>query len=99
MKDNNSINFDADIKDNGVLSFATNYSEYFEIYVDGIKVPTKTVNKYFLGCDITKGNHNIKVVYHNTLIKKSMCVTLLGCFILFTIIIYDKKKIALISKK
>ena len=91
-EEDNSLSFDADIKETGTLEFTTNYNKYFDIYVDGVKVKSKIVNKYFLGCDITKGVHHIDLVYHNTLIGKSFYISLLGIFAFFVIIIVEKKK-------
>ena len=91
-EEDDTISFDADVKENGVLAFTTNYSKYFNIYVDGVKVDSKIVNKYFLGCDITKGYHHISLVYENTLIKKSFYVSLLGILLFFVIIVLEKKK-------
>lgn len=88
----NTISFDAEIKEDGVLSFATNYSKYFNIFIDGEEVPTKIVNKYFLGCDIEKGSHHIEIIYHNTLILKSFYVSIFGILMFFGIIIIDRKK-------
>ena len=89
---NEKISFDTYIKNDGVLSFTTNYSKYFEVYIDNVKVNSKEVNKYFLGCDIEKGNHHIEIIYHNTMIFKGMCISLLGILIFSVIIFIDLKK-------
>ncbi len=92
QEEDDALVFDADIKEDGTLEFTTNYNKYFDIYVDGVKVESKIVNKYFLGCDITKGVHHISLVYKNTLIEKSFYVSLLGIFIFFVIIVVEKRK-------
>ena len=97
--ENSKLFFDIDIKEDGVLAFTTNYSKYFDIYVDGEKVPSKIVNKYFLGCDITLGTHHIEINYHNTLILKSFYVSILGILSFFGIIVIDKKKKAVRNEK
>ncbi len=88
----NSVSFDANIKDSGTIAFTTNYSKYFTIYVDGKIMPSKIVNKYFLGCDITEGMHHIEIIYHNTLIKKSFYVSILGVMAFSVIIVIDRRK-------
>ncbi len=97
--DENTLTFDADIKENGILSFATNYSKYFNVYIDNELVSTKTVNKYFLGCDIVKGNHNIKLVYKNTLIFKSFCVSIFGIIIFSVIMVLERKRKGVLYEK
>ncbi len=88
----NHISFDTYIKNDGILSFTTNYSKYFDIYVDNVKVDSKIVNQYFLGCDINMGNHHIEIVYQNRLILKSFYISILGLVLFFGIIVIDKKR-------
>ena len=88
----NHLSFDAYIKDSGTLSFATNYSKYFDIYIDNVKVDSKVVNQYFLGCDVNAGNHHIEIIYQNRLILKSFYVSILGVLLFSGIIIIDKKR-------
>ena len=89
---NDRLSFKANVLNDGILSFNTNYSKYFDIYIDNIKVDKKIINKYFLGCDINKGQHDIELIYHNTMINKGIYVSVLGIIIFSVIIVLDKKR-------
>ncbi len=39
------------------------YDEGFSIQVDGVEVNPKKVNTAFLGCELTKGSHTIRICY------------------------------------
>ena len=89
---NDRLSFKANVLNDGILSFNTNYSKYFDIYIDNIKVDKKIINKYFLGCDINKGQHDIELIYHNTMINKGIYVSVLGIIIFSVIIVLGKKR-------
>ena len=61
----NDTNFDGDIylEDDKTLFTTLSYDNGFNVYVDGDKVETKKVAGAFLGFDLDKGKHNIKIKY------------------------------------
>ena len=90
--------FDVEISQNGVLAFTTNYHPNWSIYVDDIKVDSKEINKVFLGCDIAKGSHHLRLVYENSLIKKGLVISLLG-LVIWGIVYYCEKRKEKLWKK
>lgn len=64
-------------EENGILQFQTMYNKGFEIYVDGKKVKPIKSNKYFLGIEIQKGEHEIELKYHTPYLKEGLTITLI----------------------
>ena len=91
--EDNSLTFNIQVKEPGLLSFTTNYHKNWKIYVDNELVDSRIVNKVFLGCNITNGYHQIKLVYENKLIKTGMVISIIGVGIFTLIIIKEKKKV------
>ncbi len=75
----------------GILQFATNYHKGFLIYIDNVLVPSLKVNNYFLGTNILKGSHEIKIVYQNPYIKYGFIMSILGTMSLIIITIKRKR--------
>lgn len=69
----------------GILQFATNYNTGWNIYIDDVKVDSLKVNNYFLGVGITKGSHEIKIIYHNPYLKYGLILSMVGIGTLVTV--------------
>ena len=94
---NNYLSGSVNCETSGILQFATNYSDNFNVYVDNKKVDTFKVNKYFLGINIDSGYHKIYLEYKNPINKVSLYLSILGIILLILLIILEK--INIIKKK
>ena len=61
------------------------YDEGFEIYIDDIKTPLEKVNTAFLGAKITKGYHNIKIIYTSPWLNIGKISSLIGLILFITL--------------
>ena len=77
-------------EENGILQFQTMYNKGWEIQVDGKKVKPLKSNKYFLGIEIQKGEHEIELKYHTPYLKEGLILTIIGIAILIRITIKNK---------
>ena len=64
--------------DNSYFKLSIPYDKGFSAYVDGKKTDIETVDKAFIGFEISKGKHNIKIVYKAPLLKEAKIISLLG---------------------
>lgn len=67
------------------------YDKGFNIYVDNELINYELVNKSFIGFDIKKGYHNIKIDYKSPYLDISKYLSILGLG-MFLIVIYKDKK-------
>lgn len=79
------------VKEDGYFKLSIPYDEGFEIYVDGEKIPYEVVNKSFIGFDISKGSHNIKIVYTSPLFKEGLVISCIGLVLFVGSVICQKK--------
>ena len=77
-------------KRNGVLQFATMYNQGWRVYVDGKEVNTLISNNYFLGINITSGEHTIYMKYTTPYLYIGIIISFIGIGILATTIILKK---------
>lgn len=89
---NNYLSGTVNIFDDGVLQFTTNYSDGFKVYVDDIEVDTFKCNKYFLGINISKGRHKIKIKYETPFYKIGSLISFCGIIILSIFIFNERKR-------
>jgi uncharacterized membrane protein YfhO len=96
------VNIDSKIKDNKIYAsvdaikdgyFITTipYDKGFTIKVDDKTVDYEIVNKAFIGFKISKGHHNIEMVYHAPLKRIGTIFSIIG-IVLFIILIKNKKE-------
>lgn len=91
-----------EVKNDGYVKLTIPYEKKgFKIYVDGERVSKVKVDKTFLGFEITKGKHNIEVVYKTPYLKTGIIVTIIGVVFLSLVITYKyfEKKYINFSKK
>ena len=89
---NGYMNGTVDADTDGVLQFSTIYNKGWTVYVDGEEVETMCVNEYFLGVNITSGDHEIYMEYSTPYLKIGAVISLIGIIVFIGIIIYIKKK-------
>lgn len=88
--DNNVIKGISNSNEDGVLVFSTTYSDNYSVYVDDKKVDTFVANKYFLGINIDKGKHDIKIVYKTKYKSVGLIISLVSLMVL---IILGRRKV------
>lgn len=82
-------------KDNSFFKLTVPYADGFSAYVDGEKTNIEMVDNAFIGFEISKGRHDIKIVYEAPLLKEAKIVSLFGAVLLVFILsaqIIRKKK-------
>lgn len=72
------------------------YDEDWKIFIDGKQVETKKIMDSYLGCNIEKGNHEIKLVYYPNKMKIGLLISM---FSLIIFIIYNLIDYKLFNKK
>ncbi len=60
----NHICGDLTVGREGYLVTSIPFDPGFDVWIDGRRTETETVNTAFLGTKISKGNHKIEIVYH-----------------------------------
>ena len=81
-----------DVKNDGYFKLSIPYDKGFEVFVDGEKTPYEVVNKSFIGFDINKGSHNIRIVYTSPLFKEGLALYCVGLMLLVGTVVYYRKK-------
>lgn len=61
--DNNVITGDIEVSKDGVFILTVPYEKGWEIFIDGTKVEYYEALDYFVGFDLSKGEHEIKLYY------------------------------------
>ena len=81
-----------DMKESGYFVTSIPYDEGFKVYVDNKAVEKQIVNKSFLGFKLSKGNHNIKIVYKSPLQKEGLILSFLGLISFISLLIIERRK-------
>ena len=79
-----------DVKENSTFMTSIPYDKGFNIYVDGVKTKYYKVNDVFVGFDIKKGYHEIKIEYKAPYKNISLVISFIGVILL--VINYIKEK-------
>lgn len=74
-------------KDNSYFKLTVPYADGFSAEVDGEKTDIEMVDNAFIGFQISKGMHNIKIVYTAPLLKEAKIVSLAGVLLLIFILL------------
>lgn len=74
-----------------MLFFSIPYDKGWELQVDGKKVATEKVNGGFVGAVISKGEHNIKLEYHQPLLKVGIVISSL-CWVVLVWLLFRGRK-------
>ena len=71
--------------DNNQIAFSSiAYDKGFNVFVDGKKVKTYKVLEGYLGFDISKGTHNIKISYYPYKMREGLLVSLVSFVVIST---------------
>ena len=83
----NIMSAQIDSSENGILFLSIPYEKNYKIFVDDKKTDYYgLLNNSFVGLDIKKGNHKIKIIYENNSYK--LYITLTAISIVITILLY-----------
>lgn len=84
-----------DVTENGsYFKLTVPYADGFSAYVDGEKTDIQKVDNAFLGFEISKGRHSIKIVYTAPLLNISKIISLIGVLLFAGILL-----VQIIAKK
>lgn len=83
----------------GYFNLSVPYDKGFSIYVDGEKIEYEKTDLAFIGFQMQKGNHHIKIVYTSPLLNVSKVISLVGITIFISVLcIEQRKKCKTVSK-
>lgn len=75
----------------GVFMTSLPYDEGWSVYIDGQKENTYPVLNGFLAADLTKGEHQIRLVYRCPGLLTGLITTILGIVVFYTICYFEKR--------
>ena len=81
-----------DCSSDGYFELTVPYDSGFEIYVDGSRQDYEKVDTAFIGFPISKGSHDIKIVYTAPFQREGIAVSAAGLLICAVFAAYDLKK-------
>ena len=88
----NQISGTINVKEDSYLNINIPYDKGFEIYIDNIKQDYELINTAFIGTKISKGFHEVKIIYNSPMLKESKIIFLIGVILFITIVVLDKSK-------
>lgn len=80
------------VSEDGYFMLTTAYDQGFTIKIDGEEVQTEKVDEAFIGCKITKGEHEIEVEYKAPLKNLAIIVSLCGIIAFIAINYLESKR-------
>jgi len=98
---NNVVSFDIDSPNDAI--FATRYplvTDNWSGWLDGVEVPIINVNGAFVGMNVPKGKHNVKVVYLSALTLHSFELVFVGIALALigaSVLLLKKRKNAVVA--
>lgn len=87
--DNNVITGEIDVQKDGYFTMTIPYADGFTLYVDGKESKIEMTDTAFIGTVISKGHHDIKLVYHTPGLKLGYMVSALGAAIFIILMILE----------
>ncbi len=87
----NQIKGNIEVTKDGYFVLSIPYDKAFGIKVDGKKQKIEKVNQTFIGFPMSKGTHEIEIIYEAPLKKAGLGISLLS-FCLFLFMVYQDKK-------
>lgn len=90
--DEDFITGEISVKYNGYLNTTIPYDKGWNIYIDGKKAETLSLNNGLLGCKITEGTHEIEMKYFPYGMKLGLIVSVICVAILYMVNKFEKTK-------
>ena len=88
---NNKVSGNINVPNDSMLFMSIPYDKGWNAYVDGKKVKTYKIADDFIGIKLSKGKHNIKMVYYSEGLFKGVIISLISVSILIIYIIKNSK--------
>ncbi len=88
----NGLKGQINVKEDNTLFLSILYNKDLNIYVDGVKQDKIKLLNTFIGIDLTKGQHEIKVVYESNILYISLIPNLISISSLLLIYIKSRKE-------
>lgn len=89
-KGNEIVNGTIEMEEDGYLVTSLPYQKGFQAYVDGKKVPIEVVNKAFVGFEMEKGEHSVRILFYPPGKTLGLCVS--GIALILTIFVFVKER-------
>lgn len=89
---NNYIEGIMEVDNDKTVFTSFSFDDGFEVYIDDKKVETFKLANSFLGFDIDKGNHNVKIIYKVPKLKRGILISSLSLILLILMNIINKKR-------
>ena len=86
---NNTITGNVDLDKDKMLLIALPYQGGWTAYVDGKEVPIYRANYQYMGLNLTKGKHDVKLHFQIDGLKKAFMITGAGMLLFLLIIIFN----------
>jgi hypothetical protein len=90
----NSATVDVESFGQGFLVMSVTRHKYWEVRVDGQRVPTVPTNIAYQGVVLTPGRHRLTMVYRNTLVQIGLGITGLCAAILLALAVFWRPRIS-----
>lgn len=88
----NEMTGSIDLSKDKLLCLSIPYSKGWTAYVDGKKAELKQADTMFMALELTKGRHDIKLIYFTPYLKIGIVVSIAGILIMLAMIIISRKK-------
>lgn len=90
--DTNKVSGKISLDKDKFLCLSIPYSEGWQLYVDGQKEKLYRANTMYMGTPLTKGNHDIQLIYTTPFIKIGAMISCSGVILFISVCYYEKKK-------
>ena len=88
------MNTRIDANRDGTLFLSIPYEDKFKVYVDGKKVKYYSLfDNVFMGIDITRGKHDIKIIYEDKRLYLYFLLTFISIIITFVVYYFYNYKL------
>ena len=87
----NDMEMDMTVEDEGIVCFEISYDEGWHIEIDGEEAKTEAIYGCFLGTNISKGEHNLKIYYIPKGFKEGAIISILSLALLTVALTICKK--------
>ncbi|MDD8049599.1 MAG: YfhO family protein [Thomasclavelia sp.] len=89
---NNEISFDVEANQDMILASNIVKQAGYRIEVDGRKKEVMCVNTAFIGTNVKKGKHHIKIIYNAPLKREGMVIILTALIVIIVISYFQRRK-------
>ncbi len=88
---NDKIIGNVNVSNDGYFVTSIPYDKGFTVMIDGQEGDYEMVNEGFVGFPITKGDHEVTIIYHSPWLKEGSIISVIGMFMFGIVLIIDYK--------